>query len=91
MAPSGVEELGATDVELMQRYWLEEPWGSWRDNVHAALIALEIRRANFKGQHHLKDFMLVNPVQQDAKADRASVFEMFKAMARGKRTKAKPE
>ncbi len=27
-----------------QRYWESEPWGAWRDNMHAAVIAREIRR-----------------------------------------------
>lgn len=27
-----------------QRYWDAEPWGSWRDNFHAAIIAREVRR-----------------------------------------------
>jgi hypothetical protein len=31
-------------VELLNRYWLEEPWGAWRDNIHTAIIAREIAR-----------------------------------------------
>lgn len=47
---------GILDVEAMlkslpqrvysgwERYWLTEPWGPWRDNLHAALLAREVRR-----------------------------------------------
>jgi hypothetical protein len=27
-----------------QAYWSVEPWGPWRDNLHAAIIAREVRR-----------------------------------------------
>ena len=43
-APHEVYDLPANDVELLRRYWLEEPWGAWRDNIHAAIIAREIWR-----------------------------------------------
>ena len=48
--------LGYADIDEMkrsmtqrsylgwQRYWDKEPWGPWRDNIHTAIIARELRR-----------------------------------------------
>lgn len=75
--------LGFADVEQMkrsmtqraylgwQRYWVEEPWGPYRDNLHAALIAREVRRPQVRkgGQPpKLDDFMVVNPEVRQAEA-----------------------
>ncbi len=43
-APSEVRRLPVRDVYLLRRYWDEEPWGPWRDNIHAAIIAREVIR-----------------------------------------------
>lgn len=45
--PSQIDHLPAADVQLLARYWEEEPWGAWRDNLHAAMICREIRRAYY--------------------------------------------
>jgi len=78
--PSEVVEIGASDYDLLQRYWHEEPWGPYRDNVHAAIIAREIRRGSYKGEHLLKDFMLQVPERRAAEA-RSGVFNMFRSFA----------
>lgn len=42
-----VAQLGRMSEREMQRwhrYWIEEPWGTYRDNLHAAMIAVELRR-----------------------------------------------
>lgn len=31
--------LGAAELDDWYAYWGEEPWGAYRDNVHAGLIA----------------------------------------------------
>jgi hypothetical protein len=48
--------MGILDIDAMkasmsqrqylgwQRYFEVEPWGPWRDNLHAAVIAREVRR-----------------------------------------------
>lgn len=82
--PSEVSELGAQDYDLLQRYWYEEPWGSYRDNVHMAVIAREVRRANYKGEHKLDDFMLKSP-ERRVSDERSSVFNMFRGMLRGRK------
>jgi hypothetical protein len=62
--PSLVEQMGAKDFDLLARYWEAEPWGPWRDNMHAALICREIRRPYLKDPTKLTpliEFMIRPP------------------------------
>lgn len=96
--PSEVEDIGSRDFDMLRRYWLEEPWGTWRDNLHAAMIAREVRRGNFKGQHQLETFMVVGKTKviERQKTAKKGVFSMLKHIAQrkkigkdGKRVKSK--
>lgn len=40
--------MPARDFDLLQRYWLAEPWGPYRDNLHAAMITLQLMRPHLK-------------------------------------------
>lgn len=53
-----------------QQYYSEEPWGTWRDNMHTAIIAREIRATRSKKPSTMEDFMLFSPHvrEQDAAA-----------------------
>lgn len=80
--------MPATDYDLLARYWREEPWGPWRDNLHAAIIA----RAVIKAGGHFKEpkldvFMLKSRSQKQAEEQAAGkgVMAMFKAIAVRKR------
>ena len=79
--------MGCADYDLLQRYWREEPWGAYRDNVHAAIIAREIRRGTVKGAHAIKDFLLQTAERREqeeqsrAQEGRKGLFGMFRAMA----------
>jgi hypothetical protein len=81
--------MPARDYELMSRYWNEEPWGSWRDNIHAALIAAEVRRPNVKQgvKVQLDDFMLRHPEDREAdllakrRTANRNLYNALKAMA----------
>lgn len=66
--------LGFADIDAMKasmswrsyagwrRYWDAEPWGAWRDNMHAAVIAREVRRTTGRGSAPKLDvFMLRDP------------------------------
>lgn len=89
LAPSEVEQLPARDIDLLWLYWMQEPWGPWRDNLHAAMLALEIVRPNLKkgATLGLDTFMLQHP--DDIAEDRArkrrsaarNIFNALKAMA----------
>lgn len=51
--------LGAAELDDWYSYWSEEPWGAWRDNVHAGLIAAACLSPYMKGQKAtFEDFML---------------------------------
>jgi hypothetical protein len=76
--------LGVADFDLLQRYWKEEPWGAYRDNVHAAIIAREIRRGTVKGAHAIKDFLLQTEDRR-SQEQRGGFFGAFRAMVTGKR------
>jgi hypothetical protein len=54
-------KIGAVDMDLMIRYWDQEPWGSWRDNFHAALIARAVRQTVTQKPISLDDFMFKRP------------------------------
>lgn len=47
-----------------QKFWAIEPWGDVRANLHAALIAREVKLGRVKAGTRVKldDFMLVDPV-----------------------------
>lgn len=83
VAPSALDEFPATDLDLLRRYWEEEPWGALRDNLHAAMIAREVRRPQMRrGQpNSLDDFMYSRPERREAAA-KAGVVAMLRAMAK---------
>lgn len=54
-----------------QRYWQAEPWGVYRDNLHTAIIAREIRRPQqARGSHINPDqFMISSAAARRAAAE----------------------
>lgn len=43
--PSAVDDIGTLDYDMLRQYWDQEPWGTWRDNMHIAILAHHIRSA----------------------------------------------
>lgn len=79
-------ELPAGDVDLLIQYWAEEPWGAYRDNLHAAIIAGEVRRTlTPKAKIDIDRFMIAHPKRR-ARQNAAAFVNTLKAMAGGKRT-----
>lgn len=71
----------------MALFYAEEPWGPWRDNVHAALIASTIRNVfRKKGTRAVdwNDFMLVNKAEHK-RGKLASFVGWMRSMARKKK------
>lgn len=87
MLPSMVRQIGASEYDLLLRYWKQEPWGPWRDNLHAAILAREVRRSWAKGPHELSDFMVIDPTQAKS-VDKKGVLDFFKSVATRKKRKA---
>lgn len=65
MLPCEVLELPSSEYDLLQRYWLEEPWGPWRDNLHAAVVARTSLKAGGFRAPKLDVFMLKSRAQRD--------------------------
>jgi hypothetical protein len=61
--PSEVASIPVEDYDLLLRFWEVEPWGAWRDNLHAAIIAREVRRPQMRrgATTQLDDFMVMDP------------------------------
>lgn len=86
--------LGHADIDEMKRsmtlrsyvgwrkYWNEEPWGPWRDNLHTAIIAREIRRGRVKPNAHIdmEQFMVKNPKER-VKGAEAKMFSGLASVA----------
>lgn len=72
-----------------QRYWEDEPWGPYRDNLHAALIAKEVRRPQLRkgATTKLDDFMISNPLARQADAARGLI-EFLKMVSEKKARRA---
>jgi hypothetical protein len=52
--------MGAGEFARWQRYWAEEPWGPWRDNMHAAMLTAAVLNSTPGRKKAVKpdDFML---------------------------------
>jgi acyl-CoA synthetase (AMP-forming)/AMP-acid ligase II len=65
-APQEVRDLPCDEWDLLVLYFETEPWGAWRDNFHAAMIAREVRRVWSKRNPPLKTWWFENPVRRAA-------------------------
>lgn len=84
--PSEVRTLPGSDVDLLARYWGEEPWGPWRDNLHAAIVATAVQNGGFrrpKRSAEHRDFML-RPRGRSQRENRGSLLSALRLMARRK-------
>ena len=53
--------MGASELQEWMTYWRMEPWGSYRDNIHAGLIASTIAnvyRSKNRRPVSFEEFML---------------------------------
>lgn len=89
-----LDELPARELERWSTYWNEEPWGTLRDNMHAALIVTQLLRPHFKegATLNIDDFLFRPKEEVDARA-RAKLLANLNAMAaneeRGRRRQLK--
>ena len=58
--PSEVRGMSVADMQLMERYWQEESWGPWRDNMHAGIVASAVINASGRSKKAMKpdDFVM---------------------------------
>ncbi len=84
--PSEVEALPVTDLTLLAAYWADEPWGPWRDNVHAAIVAAAVINSSNpppKRPVNYTRFML-RPRKAGQAENRGSLLSALRLMARRK-------
>lgn len=82
MPPSDVDQLPTQDVDLLARYWHEEPWGPWRDNLHAAIIAREVRRGLVRNRTPVPlDPFMVKAEEIRQAENRGGLIAILRAMA----------
>lgn len=82
--PSEVRALPVSDVHLLSRYWMAEPWGAYRDNLHAAMIASTVANFGYRTARRrldVKDFMLVARSRAQAE-NRSALVGLFRTIAR---------
>lgn len=82
--PSEVNALPLSDLHLLGCYWEEEPWGPWRDNLHAGLIAATVANSGPRKLRRIsqpKDFMLTQVHKRREKGRRA-LLSALRAMAK---------
>jgi len=74
------------ELEGWRLYWRTEPWGAWRDNLHAAVVAREVRRPQLRkgAGNKLEDFFYRDPVERQADA-RAQVINLFRMIGTKRR------
>jgi hypothetical protein len=94
-SPSEIRQMSSTDIDLLAMYWKAEPWGPLRDNMHAGLIAREIRRPWLKdpSKNAIDDFILkpMDQHQEENQQKVAGFFSFFKTIAnRVKKSERKP-
>jgi hypothetical protein len=82
---SQVEQLSARELDDWRAFYAVEPWGAWRENLHAGLVASTIANVNrAKGSKAFSamDFMLK---ERDSSADQiktAQVVGFLRAASR---------
>lgn len=64
-------------------YWKAEPWGPFRDNLHAAVIAAQVKalRAKRGTRISLSEFMVVDPTAR-ARENRAGFLALLRMVGR---------
>jgi hypothetical protein len=77
--------VGAREYESWRRYWSAEPWGPWRDNLHTAILAKEIRRPQMQrgARINLESFMVQDPTKRAREAS-ANLWNFLTVIAKPK-------
>ena len=78
--------MGSSELYEWMQFWQMEPWGPYRDNIHAGLIAATVanvyRKKNTQALTH-EDFMLVDPAEHKRRQTQKTL-NWMKAVARRK-------
>jgi hypothetical protein len=83
------QNVSARDVDEMRKFYREDPWGSRRDNMHAAFIAsviANVYRAKGRKAISYEDFMLLDR-EQHGKRKSGQLLDWMKSVAKPKKNK----
>lgn len=76
------DTLTAREYFDWQSYWVEEPWGAWRDNVHTAILAREVIRPHMKENAKIDlDVFMVHHPEDDKRRKRIAAMARLMAAA----------
>ncbi len=82
--------MGSSELSEWKTFWAREPWGAYRDNLHAALICSLIANAfrdpKKSGAVSFQDFMLADREKHQAKKT-SEFINFLKAVAKPKKGK----
>jgi len=83
-----LDDLPTRELARWAQYWNEEPWGAVRDNMHAAIIIMELLKPHLpEGAPTMKidQFMLRSQVERDEIAKGRLVATLSAMAARSER------
>jgi hypothetical protein len=72
-------ELPARELDRWRLYWAEEPWGPYRDNMHAAMIVTELLKPHLKRgspSPSIRDYLFEHP-DDATNRRRAAAYRQF--------------
>lgn len=84
--PTEVRAMSASDMNQMSRYWAEEPWGPYRDNLHAGMVAAAVMNASGRYKKPVRAEQFLIKVR-DRAADGKRLLTALKMLATKKRKK----
>lgn len=79
-----VESFGASELADWEAYWKMEPWGAYRDNIHAGLICsvlANIHRRKGAAEITYEDFMLKDKAEYK-RAETVRALAWFRSMVK---------
>lgn len=84
--------LSQREYLMWRMYWDEEPWGPWRDNMHAAMICREVRRPQQERGTRipLDQFMIEDPKRRLRESE-GGLWNMLSLIAKKHVVQKKPE
>jgi hypothetical protein len=77
---SDLGQMGTREFNRWFRYWLEEPWGSYRDNLHTGILAsilTNVHRRKGSRRASVDDFMLMSKETRKSK-DTRGMLDFFR-------------
>lgn len=85
--------LGAAEYERWKAYYRQEPWGTFRDNLHAAQIASTVANYGFRKPKRAAtvDDFLIKTKEERSADNRTKLLSFFRAMSVKGKPGSKPK